>query len=123
MQSVIEVKNVYISFKEKKVLKGVTVSLSQGECLALIGGSGEGKSTLLRSIIGLEYPTSGKILFEGENILRFSAEQYISVRKQISYVFQGGALFDSMTVYDNLAFPLREHTDWSEEKNKKNRFI
>ncbi|MDE0518523.1 MAG: ATP-binding cassette domain-containing protein [Bdellovibrionales bacterium] len=119
MKPIIEVKNLYISFKERKVLKGVTFSLSEGECLALIGGSGEGKSTLLRSIIGLEYPTSGQIFFSGENILRFGVEQYISIRKQISYVFQGGALFDSMTVYDNLAFPLREHTDWSEEKIRK----
>ena len=116
MSDVIEVKNLYISFKDKQVLKGVSFSLKQGECLGLIGGSGEGKSTLLRSIIGLELPFSGKILFEGENILKLNEEQYISVRKQVSYVFQGGALFDSMTVYENLAFPLREHTDWPESK-------
>ncbi len=118
MQTIIEVKNVYISFKEKKVLKGVDLSLGEGECLALIGGSGEGKTTLLRSLIGLEYPTSGRIFFEGENILRFSTEQYISIRKKMAYVFQGGALFDSMTVYENLAFPLKEHMNWSESKIK-----
>lgn len=116
MQSVIEVRNLYIAFKEKKVLRGVSFSLEQGECLGLIGGSGEGKSTLLRSIIGLESPSSGKILFEGENILYLGEEEYVSIRKKVSYVFQGGALFDSMTVYENLAFPLREHTDWSERK-------
>ena len=116
MQSIIEVKNLYISFGGKKVLKGVSFSLEQGECLGLIGGSGEGKSTLLRSIIGLEHPSSGRILFEGENITDLSEEEYISIRKKISYVFQGGALFDSMTVYENLAFPLREHTDYSEKK-------
>lgn len=116
MQSIIEVKNLYISFSGKKVLKGVSFSLEQGECLGLIGGSGEGKSTLLRSIIGLEHPSSGNILFEGENITDLSEEEYISIRKKISYVFQGGALFDSMTVYENLAFSLREHTDYSERK-------
>ena len=116
MQSIIEVKNLYVSFTTKKILKGVSFSLEKGKCLALIGGSGEGKSTLLRSIIGLENPTSGKILFEGENILRMTEEQYVSIRKTVSYVFQGGALFDSMTVYENLAFPLREHMDWSEKK-------
>ena len=116
MASVIEVKNLFVSFKSKKVLKGLSFALKKGECLALIGESGEGKSTLLRSIIGLEQPTSGKILFEGHNISRFTEEQYMSVRKQVSYVFQGGALFDSMTVYENLAFPLREHTDWKENK-------
>ena len=115
MQSIIEVKNLYISFKEKKILKGVSFLLHEGECLGLIGGSGEGKSTLLRSIIGLEYPTSGQILFEGHNILRHTQAEYIPVRKKVSYVFQGGALFDSLTLYDNLAFPLREHTDMSEE--------
>ncbi len=116
MQSIVEVKNLYISFNEKKVLKGVSFSLEQGECLGLIGGSGEGKSTLLRSIIGLEHPSSGKILFEGENVTNLSEEEYISIRKKVSYVFQGGALFDSMTVYENLAFSLREHTDYSERK-------
>ncbi len=119
MRSVIEVKNIYVSFNRKKVLKGLTVSLTQGECLALIGGSGEGKSTLLRSLIGLEYPTSGKILFEGKNMLDLNMEEQTSIRKKVSYVFQGGALFDSMTVYENLAFPLREHTDFSESRIKK----
>lgn len=119
MQSIIEVKNLYISFKEKKVLRGVSFSLEPGECLGLIGGSGEGKSTLLRSIIGLEHPSSGRILFEGKSILNLNKEEYISIRKRVSYVFQGGALFDSMTVYENLAFPLREHTDYSEKEIKK----
>ena len=116
MENVIEVKNLFVSFKTKKILKGLSFALKKGECLALIGESGEGKSTLLRSIIGLEQPSSGKILFEGQNISRWTEEQYMSVRKQVSYVFQGGALFDSMTVYENLAFPLREHTDWPEKK-------
>ena len=110
---------MYISFKEKKVLKGVSFSLEAGECLGLIGGSGEGKSTLLRSIIGLEHPSSGKILFEGESIMDLNEEEYISIRKKVSYVFQGGALFDSMPVYENLAFSLREHTNYSEKKIRK----
>ncbi len=113
---IIEVKNLYVSFKKKKVLKGVSFFLEEGECLGLIGGSGEGKSTLLRSVIGLEYPTSGKIFFESRDVLSSSEEQYVFIRKKVSYVFQGGALFDSMTVYENLAFPLREHTNWSEKE-------
>ena len=116
MSYIIEVKNLYVSFKKNKILKGVSFSLGVGECLGLLGGSGEGKSTLLRAIIGLESPTSGRILFEGENVLRADEQEYTSIRKKVSYVFQGGALFDSMTVYENLAFPLREHTDWSETK-------
>ena len=119
MPFVIEAKNIYVSFNRKKVLKGLTLSLSKGECLALIGGSGEGKSTLLRAFIGLEHPTSGQILFEGNNVLDLNMEEQTSIRKKVSYVFQGGALFDSMTVYDNLAFPLREHTRFSESQIKK----
>ncbi len=118
MEFIIEVKSLSISFKEKKVLRGVSFSLEKGECLGLIGGSGEGKSTILRSIIGLEHPTKGKILFDGSNILDLDQSEYVSIRKKIAYVFQGGALFDSMTVYENLAFPLREHTDWPEKKIK-----
>ena len=120
MESIIEIKKLYVSFKEKKILKGVTFSLYEGECLGLIGGSGEGKSTILRSIVGLENPTSGQIFFEGKSIAHLDGDDYTEVRKKVSYVFQGGALFDSMIVYDNLAFPLREHTDWSEKKIKEN---
>ena len=118
MEFIIEVKSLSISFKKKKVLRGVSFSLEKGECLGLIGGSGEGKSTILRSIIGLEHPTKGQILFDGNNILNLDQNEYVSIRKKIAYVFQGGALFDSMTVYENVAFPLREHTDWSEKKIK-----
>ncbi len=119
MTPLIEVKNLYISFTGKKILKGISFNLKEGECLGLIGGSGEGKSTLLRSIIGLEKPTSGKIWVEGEDILRLSEKQFIPIRKKVAYIFQGGALFDSMTIYDNLAFPLREHTNISEDKIRK----
>ena len=122
MTNLIEIKNLYISFSKKKILRGVTFYLQQGECLGLIGGSGEGKSTLLRSIIGLEQPSSGQIFVEGENILRLDTNQLIAIRKKVAYAFQGGALFDSMTVYDNLAFPLREHTDWNEQKIKETIF-
>ena len=118
MTPLIEVRNLYISFTEHKVLKGISFDLIEGECLGLIGGSGAGKSTLLRSIIGLEHPTSGTIRVEGQNVLRFTDKQFVSIRKKIAYIFQGGALFDSMTIYDNLAFPLREHTTWPETKIK-----
>ena len=114
--NLIEVKNLYISFGTKKVLRGLTFSLKEGECLGLIGGSGEGKSTLLRAIIGLESATSGKILVEQESVLRLNQRGLREVRKKVAYAFQGGALFDSMTVYDNVAFPLREHTPWPESK-------
>ena len=85
----------------------------------MIGGSGTGKSVLLRSLIGLERPDSGEIYFEGHKISGLTEREMIPVRKQIAYAFQGGALFDSMTVYENLAYPLREHTNFSEAEISK----
>jgi phospholipid/cholesterol/gamma-HCH transport system ATP-binding protein len=116
MDSIIEVKNFEKSFGNKKVHKSVTFDVRPGECLGLIGGSGTGKSVLLRSLIGLEKPDSGQILFKGNDISKLKEAELTPVRKQIAYAFQGGALFDSMTVFDNLAYPLREHTDLSEEE-------
>lgn len=104
------------SFGKKAVHRGVTFSVKKGECLGLIGGSGAGKSVILRSLIGLEKPDSGSIFIEDENITQYSEDQLIPVRKKVAYVFQGGALFDSMTVYENLAYPLREHTKLDEEE-------
>lgn len=118
MSTVLELQNFYKSFGAKKVHQGVTFSLQKGECLGLLGGSGTGKSVLLRSLIGLEKPDSGKIFFQGQDLSTFSEEDFFTVRKKIAYAFQGGALFDSMTVSDNLAFPLREHTQKTPEEIK-----
>ena len=114
--NVIEVKHFRKSFSGKVVHKDVTFSVKKGECLALVGGSGVGKSVILRSLIGLEKPDSGQILIEGQDIVPLNERQLVAVRKKVAYVFQGGALFDSMTVYDNLAYPLREHTQMSEKE-------
>lgn len=112
----IVVRNFKKSFGEKAVHRDVSFTVKKGECLGLVGGSGTGKSVILRSLIGLEKPDSGEILVEGEEITRLSENKLSHVRKKVAYVFQGGALFDSMTVYENLAYPLREHTDFSEKK-------
>ncbi len=112
--AVIEVKNFTKSFGSKLVHRGVSFSVNQGECLGLIGGSGAGKSVILRSLIGLEKPDQGEIHIDGEEISRWTERQLVEIRKRVAYVFQNGALFDSMTVYDNLAYALREHTDLSE---------
>lgn len=108
--AVIEVKNYAISFEGKQVHRSVSFDLKEGECLGLLGGSGTGKSVILRSLIGLERPDSGQILVDGEDITHKSEKELIPVRKKVAYVFQNGALFDSMSVYENLAYPLREHT-------------
>ncbi len=111
---IIEVKNFVKAFGKKVVHKNVSFSVNKGECLALIGGSGVGKSVILRSIIGLEKPDSGTIHIFGEDITLYSEKRLVPLRKKVAYVFQNGALFDSMSVYDNLAYPLREHTNLSE---------
>lgn len=118
MKKAIEVKHFKKSFGTKSVHKDVSFSLIQGECLGLIGGSGSGKSVILRSLIGLEKPDGGNILVEGTDISKMNEKELLPVRKKVAYVFQGGALFDSLTVFDNLAYPLREHTKLSEEEIK-----
>ncbi|UOF00852.1 ABC transporter ATP-binding protein [Bdellovibrio reynosensis] len=113
---VIEVVNFHKSFGGKKVHQGVNFYVRKGECLGLIGGSGTGKSVLLRSLVGLEKPDSGSILIDGEDIAPMNENELINIRKKVAYAFQGGALFDSMTVYENLAYPLREHFHYSEKE-------
>lgn len=111
---IIEVEDFKKAFGTKQVHNGVSFSVKKGECLGLIGGSGAGKSVLLRSLIGLEKPDSGRINVFGKDIVPLKEEDLVDVRKKVAYVFQGGALFDSMSVFDNLAYPLREHTKLSE---------
>ncbi len=105
----LSLRNLHKAFGEKVVHRGVSFDLRDGEILGLFGGSGTGKSVILRSIIGLEHPDSGEILFEGRNLIPLTERELFSVRTRISYVFQNGALFDSLTVEENLAYPLREH--------------
>ena len=114
----IEVKNFKKSFGKKTVHNDISFYVKKGECLGLIGGLGAGKSVILRSLIGLEKPDAGSIEIDGTNISNFNEKQLVSIRKKVAYVFQGGALFDSMTVYENLAYPLREHTQMTEAEIK-----
>lgn len=107
------------SFGEKEVLHGIDLTVNEGETLAIIGGSGSGKSTLLRLMIGLISPTSGEIWIGDKNIADMAEEELDKIRLHMGMVFQYSALFDSMTVGDNVAFGLREHTDLSEEEIKK----
>lgn len=89
------------------------LDVCRGELLVLFGGSGSGKSTLLRAVIGLERPSRGKIFYEGESLLELDGAERRDFRKKIGYAFQSGALFDSLTVAENLQYPLREFTDLS----------
>jgi len=108
--AVIEVKNFQKSFGAKLVHQDVSFYVKKGECLGLVGGSGAGKSVILRSLIGLEKPDSGNILINDQEITKFKEYEWLNLRKKVAYAFQGGALFDSMSVFQNLAYPLKEHT-------------
>lgn len=110
----IEFRQVYKSFNTTPVLAGMDLVIPPGETVTLIGGSGIGKSVTLKLIVGLFKPEAGQILIEGEDIVPLTEEQLIGVRKKVGMVFQGSALFDSLSVAENIAYPLREHTAMSE---------
>ena len=112
--SLIEFRHFKKSFRDHTVHHDVNFTVNAGECLGLIGGSGQGKSIILRSLIGLHKPDSGEIFVDGEEITAWPEIHLIELRKKVAYVFQNGALFDSMSVYENLAYPLREHTKFNE---------
>lgn len=110
----IELRHVTKRFGEKTALSDVSLSIADGETVAIIGGSGSGKSTLLRLLVGLIRPTAGEIRIDGADIARMSESELDRVRLGMGMVFQYSALFDSMTVGENVAFGLREHTKKTE---------
>jgi phospholipid/cholesterol/gamma-HCH transport system ATP-binding protein len=97
------------SFGPKRVFDGLDLTVNAGETLAVIGGSGSGKSVLLKCLIGLLHPEGGRILFQGQDLMHFLEEDFFAVRRHVAMVFQSSALFDSLTVGENVAYPLREH--------------
>ncbi len=111
---VVEFQGFQKRFGNKLVHRDVSFKVYRGECLGLLGGSGAGKSVILRSLIGLERADAGKIIVDGLDITTKREHELIEVRKKVAYVFQNGALFDSMNVYENLAYPLRAHTKLNE---------
>jgi phospholipid/cholesterol/gamma-HCH transport system ATP-binding protein len=109
-EAVISLRNLRVSYGEREILHGISFDVQRGETLVILGGSGSGKSTLLRTLVGLETPTSGEIWLKGKNIAAISAAEMDEIRKKVGMSFQGGALFGSMSVGENVALPLREHT-------------
>ena len=107
---VISVVNLRVSYGDREVLHGINFDVNRGETLVVLGGSGSGKSTLLRTLMGLEKPTSGEVWIKGINIATASEREMDVIRKKMGVSFQGGALFGSMTVGENVGLPLREHT-------------
>jgi phospholipid/cholesterol/gamma-HCH transport system ATP-binding protein len=113
-EPMISVRNLRVNYGEREILHGINFDVARGETIAILGGSGSGKSTLLRTMVGLEKPTSGQIWIRGKDIAALSRSEMDEVRKKIGMSFQGGALFGSMTVGENVALPLREHTELEE---------
>ena len=114
--AVVELKDLYLAFGEYAVLKGVTLGLFRGETLSVLGGSGAGKSTILRLILGLSLPDSGEVRVEGQDISNVPLTEVLALRRNMGMVFQEAALFDSLSVYDNVGFYLHEHTSLSEDE-------
>jgi phospholipid/cholesterol/gamma-HCH transport system ATP-binding protein len=109
----VELRDVRKSFDQKEVLRGVSLDLRDGTTLAVMGGSGAGKTVLLRIAAGLVRPDAGQVALFGTRIERMREEAMLAVRKRSGFVFQGAALFDSLSVFENVAYPLREHTRMS----------
>src|ERR1700745_3060013 len=112
----IEFKHVSKAFGENRVLDDVSFSVRDGETVCILGRSGVGKSVSLHNIMGFLKPDSGRVIVAGEDITDYSEEQLERIRKKVTMVFQNGALFDSLTVGENVAFPLRENQDLNEEQ-------
>ncbi|MDE2058118.1 MAG: ABC transporter ATP-binding protein [candidate division NC10 bacterium] len=110
----IQLIKLYKSFEQQQVLKGVNLTIPRGQVTAVIGRSGGGKSVLLKHLVGLMRPDSGQVLVDGIDLCRLRGKALDSVREKFGVLFQGGALFDSLTVFDNVAFPLREKTKLTE---------
>lgn len=115
----IEFQDVSLAYNDKKVIQGISFRADFFEKIAILGGSGEGKTTLLRLMLGLILPDAGKILIDGQDITLMPERELRKIRVKFSIVFQEGALFDSMNVRENTAFFIREYTNFSEEEIEK----
>ncbi|MFQ5959851.1 MAG: ABC transporter ATP-binding protein [Candidatus Methylomirabilales bacterium] len=111
----VDIRNLHKFFERQHVLRGVNLQVARGEILVIIGRSGEGKSVLLKHLMGLLKPDDGEILIDGVEITRLRGRELDQLRERFGIVFQGGALFDSLTAFENVAFPLREKTRLPEE--------
>lgn len=112
----IEIKGLYKSFNGQEVLKGIDLTIPKGQITVILGPSGAGKSVFLKHLIGLMKPDRGRILVDGRDINRMGPKDLRELRKRFGMLFQEGALFDSMTVADNIAFPLLEHTQLNQDE-------
>ncbi len=109
-EPMVSLRDLRVSYGDREILHGISFDVLRGETMVILGGSGSGKSTLLRTLVGLERPSAGEIWIRGKNLADISQDELDEIRKRIGMSFQGSALFGSMTVGENVALPLREHT-------------
>jgi phospholipid/cholesterol/gamma-HCH transport system ATP-binding protein len=107
---VVSIRNLHVSYGQREILHGISFDVLAGETVVILGGSGSGKSTLLRTLVGLERPTSGDVILRGRNLCAMTDQEWRELRQHIGISFQSGALFGSMSVGENVALPLLEHT-------------
>jgi phospholipid/cholesterol/gamma-HCH transport system ATP-binding protein len=112
----IELKNIRKSFDGRTVIDGASATMKTGQCNLIIGASGSGKTVLMKCMVGLFDPDEGEILYDGKNFTAMNSREKTEIRKEIGMLFQGSALFDSMTVQRNIMFPLNMFTDWTYQK-------
>ncbi len=113
--SIVELQHVSLAF-DVPIIEDISLITREGETMAIVGESGTGKSTILKLVLRLLVPDRGRVLIEGEDITPLSFEEALAVRQKMGMVFQGAALFDSMSVFENVAYPLREHTDMNDDE-------
>ncbi len=113
---ILDIRDVHKSFGSQSVLCGVTIKVERGRITVILGKSGTGKSVLFKTIMGLLKPDRGEILYEGSDVVKMSERELITMRRDIGYLFQDAALFDSLTVAENVAFPLEEMLGWKDRK-------
>ena len=114
--AIIELERVHLGFGDRMILEDVSFLAQKGETIVVVGESGTGKSTTLKLILRLLVPDEGRVYVDGEDITKLSFNDALKVRQKMGMVFQGAALFDSMTVFENVAYPLREHTDLTDDE-------
>jgi phospholipid/cholesterol/gamma-HCH transport system ATP-binding protein len=112
----IEFRGVHKAFRGNAVLRGLDLRVRQGQTFTILGGSGSGKSVCLKHMIGLLGCDAGAVSVFGQDVTRLSERRWVELRRNFGMVFQGAALFDSLDVYENVAYPIREHMDWSEDR-------
>lgn len=112
----LRIEGLHVCFGRQTVLRDINLDIRRGETVAILGESGCGKTVLLKTIVGLQRPSMGRVLFDGRNLQQLAAAELARQRTRFGFVFQQAALFDSMTIGENIAFPLRQHTDMSRER-------